>query len=405
MPAIRAKFLRCGARRPTFTRYLCVDRRGFAQAAKPGNIPACGQENDKPFTVPIAEESFRTYNLDTPPYFIETTKNQLKQLYRDMTTIRRMELGADKLYKERKIRGFCHLSTGQEAVAVGIEHAISKEDKLITAYRSHGFTYMRGGTIRSIIGELLGRRDGIAHGKGGSMHMYSKSFYGGNGIVGANVPLGTGIAFAQQYGETGNVTINLYGDGAANQGQVHESFNMAKLWNLPVIFGCENNKYGMGTSADRASAMTEYYKRGHYIPGLRVDGMDVLAVFAALKYGRDFVKKGNGPLVYEYVTYRYAGHSMSDPGIAYRSREELQKNRANDPLTNLKMRLVDWGIMTEDEAKAIEKEVKRIINEEFKQAEQMPAPEATLDILFEDIYVPGSEPAQRRGRTVDETRY
>lgn len=151
--------------------------------------------------------------------------------------------------------------------------------------------------------------------------------------------------------------------------------------------------------------MTEYYKRGHYIPGLRVDGMDVLAVFAAVKYGRDFVKKGNGPLVYEYVTYRYAGHSMSDPGIAYRSREELQKNRANDPLTNLKMRLVDWGIMTEDEAKAIEKEVKRIINEEVKQAEQMPAPEATLDILFEDIYVPGSEPAQRRGRTVDETRY
>jgi pyruvate dehydrogenase E1 component alpha subunit len=151
-----------------------------------------------------------------------------------------MELCADQLYKERKIRGFCHLSTGQEAVAVGIEHAISKGDKLITAYRSHGFTYMRGGTIRSIIGELLGRRDGIAHGKGGSMHMYSKSFFGGNGIVGANVPLGTGIAFAQQYDEVGNVTINLYGDGAANQGQVHESFNMAKLWNLPVIFSCES---------------------------------------------------------------------------------------------------------------------------------------------------------------------
>lgn len=151
-----------------------------------------------------------------------------------------MELTADQLYKERKIRGFCHLSTGQEAVAVGIEHAISKEDKLITAYRSHGFTYMRSGTIRGVIGELLGRRDGIAHGKGGSMHMYSKSFFGGNGIVGANVPLGTGIAFAQQYEETDNVTINLYGDGAANQGQVHESFNMAKLWNLPVIFGCES---------------------------------------------------------------------------------------------------------------------------------------------------------------------
>jgi pyruvate dehydrogenase E1 component alpha subunit len=338
--------------------------------------------------------------------------------------LRRMELAADQLYKERKIRGFCHLSTGQEAVAVGIEHAISKEDKLITAYRSHGFTYMRGGTIRSIIGELLGRRDGIAHGKGGSIHMYSKSFFGGNGIVGANVPLGAGIAFAQQYDETGNVTINLYGDGAANQGQVHESFNMAKLWNLPVMFGCESksvlffladfipltarridNKYGMGTSAERASAMTEYYKRGHYIPGLRVDGMDVLAVMAAVKHGRDFVKRGNGPLVYEYVTYRFAGHSMSDPGIAYRTREEMRKNRANDPLTYLKTRLVDWGIMTEDEAKAMEKEVKTTIKDEVEHAQQMPAPEASLDILFEDIYVPGSEPAQRRGRTVDETWY
>ena len=149
-------------------------------------------------------------------------------------------MAADNLYKQRKIRGFCHLSTGQEAVAVGIEHAITKEDKLITAYRSHGFTLMRGGTIRSILGELLGRRDGIAHGKGGSMHMYAKSFFGGNGIVCAHVPVGAGIAFAQQYNETKNVTLDLYGDGAANQGQVHEAFNMAKLWNLPVMFGCES---------------------------------------------------------------------------------------------------------------------------------------------------------------------
>lgn len=154
-----------------------------------------------------------------------------------------MELAADGLYKEKKIRGFCHLSIGQEAVAVGIEHAITRDDKLITAYRSHGNTLMRGGTIKSIIGELLGRRDGIAHGKGGSMHMYAKSFFGGNGIVGASVPLGTGIALAQQYEETGNVTINLYGDGAANQGQIHEAFNMAKLWNLPVMFGCESKHF------------------------------------------------------------------------------------------------------------------------------------------------------------------
>lgn len=153
-----------------------------------------------------------------------------------------MELAADGLYKQRKIRGFCHLSIGQEAVAVGIEHAITRDDKLITAYRSHGNTLMHGGTIKSILGELLGRRDGIAHGKGGSMHMYAKSFFGGNGIVGTSVPLGTGIAFAQQYDQTGNITVNLYGDGAANQGQVHEAFNMAKLWNLPVIFGCESKQ-------------------------------------------------------------------------------------------------------------------------------------------------------------------
>ena len=217
------------------------------------------KEDDKPFSVPIAEDSFDTYHLDPPPYSVTTTKRELKQLYYDMTLIRsawsfwgfpcraisltlcrRMELAADGLYKDRKIRGFCHLSTGQEAVAVGIEHALTKHDKLITAYRSHGFTLMRGGTVKSIIGELLGRREGISYGKGGSMHMFCESFFGGNGIVGASVPVGAGIAFAQQYNDANNVTIDLYGDGAANQGQVHEAFNMAKLWNLPVIFGCES---------------------------------------------------------------------------------------------------------------------------------------------------------------------
>ncbi|KAJ5595036.1 pyruvate dehydrogenase E1 component alpha subunit mitochondrial precursor [Penicillium hispanicum] len=375
-------------------------QRGFAQVAKPDDIPS---EDDKPFTVPVSEKSFKTYLFDSPPYSVETTKSQLKRLYRDMTLIRRMEMAADNLYKEKKIRGFCHLSSGQEAVTVGIEHAISSEDKLITAYRSHGYTLMRGGTIRSILGELLGRRDGIAHGKGGSMHMYAKSFFGGNGIVGANVPVGTGIALAQQYEDTGNITINLYGDGAANQGQVHESFNMAKLWNLPIIFGCENNKYGMGTSVERASASTEYYKRGQYIPGLWVDGMDVLAVLGAVRHGRDYVKAGNGPLLYEYDTYRYAGHSMSDPGVAYRSREELQTERSNDPISNLRTKLMNWGVLTENETKDIDRDVRGIVNHEVEQAEQMPVPEPSLEKLFEDIYVPGSEPFQRRGRTVDET--
>jgi pyruvate dehydrogenase E1 component alpha subunit len=229
-----------------------------------------------------------------------------------------MEMAADRLYKEKKIRGFCHLSTGQEAVAVGIEHAIERADHLITAYRCHGFAMMRGGTVKSIIGELLGRREGIAYGKGGSMHMFSPGFYGGNGIVGAQVPVGAGIAFAQQYEGKKQVTLALYGDGASNQGQVFEAYNMASLWKLPVIFGCENNKYGMGTAANRSSAITEYYKRGQYIPGLKINGMDVLAVKAAVKYGKEYCAAGKGPLVYEYVTYRYGGHSMSDPGTTYR---------------------------------------------------------------------------------------
>ncbi|KAJ5669713.1 pyruvate dehydrogenase [Penicillium macrosclerotiorum] len=376
--------------------------RGFAEITGLKDLPT---DEKAPLQAPIPETSFQTYHLDSPPLYLQTTKGQLKKLYRDMITINRLEIAADNLYKQRKIRGFCHLSTGQEAVAVGIEHAISREDNLITAYRSHGFTLMRGGTIKSILGELLGRRDGIAHGKGGSMHMFAPNFFGGNGIVGASVPLGAGIAFAQQYWDTNRVTINLYGDGAANQGQVHEAFNIAGLWNLPVIFGCENNKYGMGTSAERASAMTEFYKRGHHIPGLRINGMDVLAVLAAVRHGREYVKAGKGPLLHEYVTYRYSGHSMSDPGVAYRTREELKKERLNNPISNLRRTLLDWAVFTEEEAKAIEKDVRSTVSHETKLAEEMPVPDTRLDTLFQDIYVPGSEPPQRRGRTVDETRY
>lgn len=198
------------------------------------------QEDDKPFEVRLSDEAFETYELDPPPYTLNTTKGELKQMYYDMVAVRRMEMAADRLYKEKKIRGFCHLSTGQEAVAVGIEHAIDRNDHLITAYRCHGFALMRGGTVKSIIGELLGRREGIAYGKGGSMHMFAPGFYGGNGIVGAQVPVGAGIAFANKYEDKKNVTLALYGDGASNQGQVFEAFNMAKLWDLPIIFGCES---------------------------------------------------------------------------------------------------------------------------------------------------------------------
>ncbi|KAL2218266.1 putative pyruvate dehydrogenase E1 component alpha subunit [Thermoascus aurantiacus ATCC 26904] len=381
-------------------------RRSVTTDAASSHAEDIPQEDDKPFTVNLSDESFETYMLDPPPYTLTTTKKELKQMYHDMVSIRRMEMASDRLYKEKKIRGFCHLSVGQEAVAVGIEHAITKEDKLITAYRCHGFALMRGGTVKSIIGELLGRREGIAYGKGGSMHMFAPNFYGGNGIVGAQVPVGAGLAFAQQYRGEKTTTVALYGDGAANQGQVFEAYNMAKLWNLPVIFGCENNKYGMGTAAARASALTDYYKRGQYIPGLKVNGMDVLAIKAAVQYGREYTIAGKGPLVYEFVTYRYGGHSMSDPGTTYRSREEIQRMRStHDPIAGLKQKLLDWKVVTEEEIKAIDKDARNYVDEEVAEAEKMAFPDPTPRVLFEDIYVRGSEPRWMRGRTVDETFY
>ncbi|KAL1998596.1 hypothetical protein VTN02DRAFT_5919 [Thermoascus thermophilus] len=381
-------------------------RRSVTTDAASSHAEDIPQEDDKPFQVRLSDESFETYMLDPPPYTLTTTKKELKQMYHDMVSIRRMEMAADRLYKEKKIRGFCHLSVGQEAVAVGIEHAITSEDKLITAYRCHGFALMRGGTVKSIIGELLGRREGIAYGKGGSMHMFTPNFFGGNGIVGAQVPVGAGLAFAQQYNGEKTTTIALYGDGASNQGQVFEAFNMAKLWNLPVIFSCENNKYGMGTSAARSSALTDYYKRGQYIPGLKVNGMDVLAIKAAVQYGREYTVSGRGPLVFEYVTYRYGGHSMSDPGTTYRSREEIQRMRSTqDPIAGLKQKLLDWNVVTEEEIKAIDKDARNYVDAEVAEAEKMDVPEPTSRVLFEDIYVRGSEPLWMRGRTVDETFY
>ncbi|KAL1855966.1 alpha subunit of pyruvate dehydrogenase [Paecilomyces lecythidis] len=381
-------------------------RRSVTTDAASSHAEDIPQEDDKPFTVTLSDESFETYELDPPPYTLQTTKKELKQMYYDMVAIRRMEMAADRLYKEKKIRGFCHLSTGQEAVAVGIEHGINRDDKVITAYRCHGFALMRGGTVKSIIGELLGRREGIAYGKGGSMHMFAPNFFGGNGIVGAQVPVGAGLAFAQQYNEEKATSIILYGDGASNQGQVFEAFNMAKLWNLPAIFGCENNKYGMGTSAARSSALTDYYKRGQYIPGLKINGMDVLATKAAVQYGKEYTTSGKGPLVFEYVTYRYGGHSMSDPGTTYRSREEIQRMRStHDPIAGLKQKMLDWQVVTEEELKGIDKEARALVDAEVAEAEKMAAPEPTPRILFEDIYVRGSEPRWMRGRTVDETFY
>ncbi|KXJ97200.1 dehydrogenase E1 component-domain-containing protein [Microdochium bolleyi] len=400
-PRAVAPFRAAVARRPAALRTVTTN--AASAHAEKADVP---DADDKPFQITLSDESFETYELDPPSYTMDVTKKELKQMYYDMVTTRQMEMAADRLYKEKKIRGFCHLSTGQEAVAVGIEHALTKEDDIITAYRCHGFAMMRGGSVRSIIGELLGRREGIAYGKGGSMHMFTKGFYGGNGIVGAQVPVGAGLAFAHKYMGRKNTTVILYGDGASNQGQVFEAFNMAKLWGIPALFGCENNKYGMGTAANRSSALTDYYKRGQYIPGLKVNGMDVLAVKAAVKAAKEWAVSGNGPLVLEYVTYRYGGHSMSDPGTTYRTREEIQRMRStNDPIAGLKQKIIDWGVCAEDELKGIDKEARKHVNEEVAIAEAMAIPDTTPQILFEDIYVRGTEPQYMRGRTTDEDYY
>ncbi len=282
-----------------------------------------------------------------------------------MNIIRRIETAADGLYKSRMIRGFCHLSTGQEAIAAGMDASLTKEDAIITAYRCHGYCYLRGVTPMSVLAELMGRKDGCSSGKGGSMHMYNikENFYGGNGIVGAQIPLGAGIALAQQYQGKKAMTIALYGDGAANQGQAFEAYNMAKLWMLPVVFACENNMYGMGTRQDRAAANTKFFTRCEYIPGMRVNGMDILAVRDACRVAREWTTGGNGPMVMEFVTYRYGGHSMSDPGTTYRSREEIQYMRSNnDPIAGLKKRILESGAGTEEQLKEIEKEARSLVD-------------------------------------------
>uniref|UniRef100_A0A0L0P7F3 Pyruvate dehydrogenase E1 component subunit alpha n=1 Tax=Candidozyma auris TaxID=498019 RepID=A0A0L0P7F3_CANAR len=355
--------------------------------------------------IELPASSFEGYKLsEMPELTFETEKETLLQMYKDMIIIRRMEMAADALYKAKKIRGFCHLSVGQEAIAVGIENAINNKDTVITSYRCHGFAFMRGASVKEVLGELMGKRSGVSYGKGGSMHMFAPGFYGGNGIVGAQVPLGAGLAFAHKYRGEKNATFTLYGDGAANQGQVFEAYNMAKLWDLPCIFACENNKYGMGTSASRSSAMVEYHKRGQYIPGLKVNGMDILACYQASKFAKDWCANGNGPLVMEYETYRYGGHSMSDPGTTYRTREEVQHMRSrNDPIAGLKAVLLDLNIADEAEIKSYDKAARKYVDEQVAAAEADAPPEAKMSILFEDVYVRGSEVPELRGRISDDT--
>jgi pyruvate dehydrogenase E1 component alpha subunit len=312
---------------------------------------------------------------------------ELTSYYRDMLLIRRFEEKAGQLYGMGLIGGFCHLYIGQEAVVVGLEAAAEEGDKRITSYRDHGHMLACGMDPNGVMAELTGREGGYSKGKGGSMHMFSKEkhFYGGHGIVAAQVPLGAGLAFADQYKGNGRVTFTYFGDGAANQGQVYETFNMAALWKLPVIFVIENNQYAMGTSQQRSTSSAEIWERGKAfgIPGEAVDGMDVLAVKEAGQKAVAHARE-NGPYILEIKTYRYRGHSMSDPA-KYRTREEVQKMRdERDPIESIRTLLLEGNHASEEDLKAIDKEIKKIVNESADFAKESPEP--ALDELWTDIY-------------------
>ena len=313
---------------------------------------------------------------------------ELKTYYREMLLIRRFEEKAGQLYGMGLIGGFCHLYIGQEAVVVGLEAAAQEGDKRITSYRDHGHMLACGMDPGGVMAELTGRIGGLSKGKGGSMHMFSKEkhFYGGHGIVGAQVPLGAGLAFADKYKENGGVTFTYFGDGAANQGQVYETFNMAALWDLPVVFVIENNQYAMGTAQARSTSSPDIYHRGQAfgIPGEMVNGMDVLAVKAAGEKAVAHCRAGKGPYILEVKTYRYRGHSMSDPA-KYRTREEVQKVREqSDPIEHVRELLLTGKHATEDDLKAIDKEIKEVVNQAAEFSKESPEP--SLDELWTDIY-------------------
>lgn len=319
----------------------------------------------------------------------QSDADNLLKLYRDMLLIRRFEEKAGQLYGMGLIGGFCHLYIGQEAVVVGLMAAAKAGDSVITSYRDHGHMLATGMEARGVMAELTGRSTGYSKGKGGSMHMFSreKGFYGGHGIVAAQVPLGTGLAFGHKYREDQGVCLCFLGDGAVNQGQVYESFNMAALWKLPVIYVVENNKYGMGTSVERASASTELHRRGdaYGIPGVAVDGMDVLEVAKAGRKWLEHARSGKGPVVLEMKTYRYRGHSMSDPA-KYRSKEEVSKVRAeHDPIDTLAKKLLDGKLAGEEALKEIDRQVKEICTDAAEFSQSSPEPDAAE--LYTDILV------------------
>jgi pyruvate dehydrogenase E1 component alpha subunit len=312
-------------------------------------------------------------------------------MLREMMIMRRMEIVCDNLYKNKEIRGFCHLYDGQEAIAMGLESALTFDDALITAYRDHCQAYLRGISLFSIFTEMLGREGGSSKCKGGSMHYYNSTnnFYGGNGIVGAQIPVGTGLGFALKYKGRPNIAITMYGDGAANQGQLFESANMAYLWKLPVVYLCENNGYAMGTSVARSANEVRFHKRLGNVAGFELDGLNVFHVREALKYAKENCPT-LGPLTLNVHTYRYHGHSMSDPGVTYRTRDEVNFYRKEkDCIEFVKRILIENSVMTQAEVKDMEKEVKKNVDAESKRAQESPI--ISKDVLLEDVYAKDEE--------------
>ena len=320
-------------------------------------------------------------------------KDTYLEWYRIMMLVRRFEEKAAQLYGKQKIKGFCHLYIGQEALVAAMKTALTPEDKVITAYRDHGHALALGMTPNSVMAELYGKATGCSGGKGGSMHMFSKEhhFFGGHGIVGAQIPLGAGMALAEQYNGTKNVSVCYFGDGAARQGALHEAFNMAMLWKLPVIFICENNEYAMGTSVARTTNMLDIYKIGsaYDMPSYQIDGMKCETVHEAMFKAAEEARKGNGPTFLEIKTYRYRGHSMSDPA-SYRTKEELAEYKEKDPIETTKATILKNKFATEEELDAIEEIINQQVEESVTFAEESPLPDASL--LFRDVYVENDYP-------------
>lgn len=350
-----------------------------------------GRENEVHFQMLFSGVSLHTKMIQSQQ--MEFTKEQYIQWYKTMMMARRFEEKSAQLYGQQKIKGFCHLYIGQEAIVAGMITAIKKDDKVITAYRDHAHALALGVSANAVMAELYGKATGCSGGKGGSMHMFSKehNFVGGHGIVGAQIPMGAGLALAEQYNNTGNISLTFMGDGAVRQGALHEAFNMAMLWKLPVIFICENNEYAMGTSVARTTNMLDIYKIGHAydMPSFQVDGMKCETVHQAILEAADRARRGDGPTFLEIKTYRYRGHSMSDPAN-YRTKEELNYYKKLDPLETTKETILRLGYATEAELEEMEELIVNEVNASVEFAENSPYPDASE--LFKDVYVEDNYP-------------